>query len=124
MDEKYAYLLSIEKYAVGEYAKSKDFDTVTIVSAGWYMENLTRDGMARMVGGFALYPDEEGYLTFRIPQWGGNEEIPFIAIADDYGDLVHGVFLDPSKYHQQFIQGFSQSATATQLVKAFQKGKF
>lgn len=117
------YLFVIEKYLVGEYAKSKNFDSVTIVSAGWYMENLMREGMARIVGGFALYPDEEGYLSFQSPRWGGSEEIPFVAIADDYGDFVHGVFLDPNKYHQKFIQGFSQSATATQLVETFQKGK-
>ncbi|CAI6096893.1 unnamed protein product [Clonostachys chloroleuca] len=110
-----------EKHAVGEYAKAKSFTSVAIVSPGWYLENHLAEQLAPLFGGFPFSPDEEGYLTLKCPRWGGNEEIPFISIGDDYGDIVHGIFLSPEDYNGQLIQAVSQSATATQLVEAFQK---
>lgn len=74
------------------------------------------------MGGFPFVADDEGYLTLRVPRWGGNDEIPFISIIEDYGDLVHGVFLAPEKYNGRLLQGISSSATPEQLVSDFQKG--
>ncbi|KAJ3526654.1 hypothetical protein NM208_g11086 [Fusarium decemcellulare] len=111
-----------EKHAIGEYAKSKGvFETVNIVSPGWYMENHLVEEVAPAMGGFPFIPDEEGYLTLHVPRWGGNEEIPFIAIGEDYGDLVHGIFLDPAKYNGRLVQGISASETADKLVSDFAK---
>lgn len=93
------------------------------VSAGWYMENHLDEGLAPILGGFPFQTDEDGYYTLRIPRWGGNEEMPFISLGDDYGDIVHGVFLQPEKYNGQLVQGISQSATATQLVETFERGE-
>ena len=45
-------------------------------------------------------------------------------MSDDYGDLVHGVFLDPERYNDKLVQGASHSATAVQLVESFQQGEF
>lgn len=87
------------------------------------MENFLNEHLSRIGGGFPLYTDEEGYLTFRFPQWGGQGEIPFIAIEDDYGDLVHGVFLDPKRYNGKFIHGMSHAATPVQAVESFEKGR-
>ncbi|KAI8725404.1 NmrA domain-containing protein [Fusarium sp. LHS14.1] len=111
-----------EKHAIGEYAKSKGvFETVNIVSPGWYMENHLVEEVAPVLGGFPFVPDEEGYLTLHIPRWGGNDEIPFISIGDDYGDLVHGIFLDPSKHNGRLTQGISSSSKPEQLVSEFEK---
>ncbi|KAK7397518.1 hypothetical protein QQX98_013113 [Neonectria punicea] len=111
-----------DKHDVGEYAKSKGvFETVNIVSPGWYMENHLIEEMAPIMGGFPFVADEEGYLTLHVPRWGGNEEIPFVSIIEDYGDLVHGVFLAPKKYNGRLVQGISSSATAEQFVSDFQK---
>ncbi|KAF5549227.1 hypothetical protein FNAPI_8047 [Fusarium napiforme] len=110
------------KHAVGEYAKGKGFETVNIVSPGWYMENHLVEDFAPALGGFPFTTDEEGYLTLRVPGWGGNEEIPFISIGDDYGDLVHGIFLDPKKYNGCLVQGISASETTEKLVSEFGKG--
>ncbi|KAM5352632.1 hypothetical protein ACJ41O_005354 [Fusarium nematophilum] len=111
-----------EKHAIGEYAKSKGvFETVNIVSPGWYMENHLVEEIAPFMGGFPFTPDEEGYLTLQMPRWGGSEEIPFIAIGDDYGDLVHGIFLDPKKYNGRLVQGISSSETAEKFVSVFEK---
>ncbi|KAH7261984.1 hypothetical protein BKA59DRAFT_539634 [Fusarium tricinctum] len=110
------------KNAVGKYAKSKGvFETVNIVSAGWYLENHLVEEFAPVLGGFPYQTDEEGYLTLHIPRWGGNDEIPFIDIGDDYGDLVHGIFLDPKKYNGQLVHGISASETPEKLVSDFEK---
>ncbi|KAH7011457.1 hypothetical protein EDB80DRAFT_891270 [Ilyonectria destructans] len=111
-----------EKHDIGEYAKSKGvFETVNIVSPGWYMENHLVEEVAPVMGGFPFVADDEDYLTLRVPRWGGNDEIPFISIIEDYGDLVHGVFLTPDKYNRRLVQGISSSATPEQLVSDFQK---
>lgn len=110
------------KHAVGEYAKSKGFETVNVVSPGWYIENHLVEDFAPALGGFPFTTDEEGYLTLRVPRWGGNEEIPFISIGDDYGDLVHGIFLDPKKYNGRLVQGISASETIEKLVSEFGRG--
>ncbi|KAJ4267660.1 hypothetical protein NW762_003774 [Fusarium torreyae] len=110
------------KHAIGEYAKSKGvFDTVNIVSPGWYLENHLVEEIAPALGGFPFTTDEEGYLTLHVPHWGGNDEIPFIAIEKDYGDLVHGIFLDPKKYNGRLVQGISASETTEKLVSDFEK---
>ncbi|KAH7114811.1 hypothetical protein EDB81DRAFT_702350 [Dactylonectria macrodidyma] len=111
-----------EKYDIGEYAKNKDvFETAIIVSPGWYMENHLSEEVAPLFGGFPFTADKEGYLTLRIPRWGGNEEMPFISISDDYGDLVHGVFLAPETYNRRLVQAISSSATAGRLTADFQE---
>ncbi|CAM1500601.1 Fc.00g097630.m01.CDS01 [Cosmosporella sp. VM-42] len=111
-----------EKHAVGEYAKSKGvFETVNIVSPGWYLENHLVEEVAPLVGGFPFTADEEGYLTLHTPRWGGNNQIPYVSIIEDYGDLVHGVFLAPEKYNGRLIQGISASETPETLVSIFEK---
>lgn len=112
------------KYEVGEYAKTKGFKSVVIVCAGWYMEsNLAREIAAEM-GGFPFDVDDEGYLTFRVPRWGGANEIPFISMEDDWGDLVHGVLLDPERYDGHFIHGISDWAQPEKMVSMFQTSLF
>lgn len=86
------------------------------------MENHLVEEFAPMLGGFPFGEDDEGFMTLRVPRWGGNDEIPFISIIDDYGDLVHGVFLAPEMFNGRLVQGISASATAEQLTSEFQKG--
>jgi hypothetical protein len=80
--------------------------------------------LAPIFGGFPFSADEEGFYTLRTPTWGGSEEIPFIGIGDDYGDIVHGAFLDPAKYNGQLVQAVSRSATLDQLAQGFTKGQW
>lgn len=116
--------IRVEKHAIGEYAKSKGFKSIVIVAAGWYMENHILPEFAEVMGGFPLTPDAEGYLTLEIPRMGGNNEIPFIGIEADYGDLVHGVLLQPEAYNGQLIQAASEMATPDKLVEEFQKREY
>lgn len=85
------------------------------------MENHASLELADILGGFPFNADEEGFLTLHMPRWGGNDEIPFIAIEDDYGDFVHGVFLDPVAYNGRLIQAVSETAKPEKLVDEFQK---
>jgi hypothetical protein len=116
-------LRPIDKHAVGEYAKATGaFKSVVIVSAGWYFENFSVPDMAPIFGGFPLIPSDDGSFVFRSPTWGGKEDVPFIAMGDDYGDLVHGVFLDPESLNGKFVQAVSDIESLDDVTKAFEKG--
>ncbi|ORY04480.1 hypothetical protein BCR34DRAFT_491484 [Clohesyomyces aquaticus] len=111
-----------EKHAIGVYAQStKHFKTVTIVSPGWYFENFLVQEMAPIFGGFPFIPSDDGDLVLRCPRWGGKEDVPFIAIGDDFGDIVHGVFLEPEKWDGTLVQGVSSMRSFTDAVQAFEK---
>lgn len=112
----------IDKYAIGEYAKTKGFKGVTIVSMGWYIENHLNEGMAPILGGFPYIPGEDGVFRLRMPRWGEKNLVPFISMDADFGDIVHGVLLSPEEYNEGFIQAISQLATPDEIVKAFTKG--
>ena len=77
--------------------------------------------MAAVFGGFPAIPTED-VLVFRTPSWGGNERVPFIAIGDDFGDLVHGILLSPAdKYGGKLVQAFSDARTPQELVASFER---
>ncbi|KAK7430417.1 hypothetical protein QQZ08_002936 [Neonectria magnoliae] len=75
------------------------------------------DDIASLFGGLPYFPDEEGYLALNWSHRGGNDAAPFAAIGAGFDDSVHGVFLQPRKYHGKFIQGFSQSGSLDDVAK-------
>ncbi|KAF2278037.1 NAD(P)-binding protein [Westerdykella ornata] len=112
------------KHAIGEYARSIGaFKAVVIVSAGWYFENFLIQDIAPLFGGFPFTPSEDGTFVFRSPKWGGEEDVPFIAMADDYGDIVHGIFLEPEKWASEstLVQGVSDIKSLDEVTEAFEK---
>lgn len=113
------------KHAIGEYAqKTGAFKSVVIVSPGWYFENFLIADMAPIFGGLPFIPSEDGTMVFRSPLWGGKEDVPFIAIGDDYGDIVHGVFLEPEKWNGSLVQGVSDVSSLEDMTKSFEKCRF
>jgi hypothetical protein len=58
-------------------------------------------------------------LTLKVPTWG--KENAFVGIAEDYGDIVHGVFQDPGKWDGKRIQGVSEIIDWGLMVQAFEK---
>lgn len=113
-------LLLAEKHAIVEYALTKPFTSVVNVSPGWYMENFLVPDLAPIFGGFPHIPSSDGMLVFRTPLWGGSEAVPFISVASDFGDIVHGVLVvGPEKYHGKLVQGMSDSRTLTEVVADF-----
>ncbi|KAH7125622.1 hypothetical protein B0J11DRAFT_310636 [Dendryphion nanum] len=111
-----------DKHDIGKYAVSKGvFKSVAIVSPGWYFENFLVPDMSAVFGGFPHIPSEDGTLVFRSPKWGGKEDVPFIAISDDYGDIVHGVFLAPEKWNGKLIQGVSDIQSLDKATGGFEQ---
>lgn len=88
-----------------------------------YMENLLISDLAPIFGGFPVTPGDDGVINYVHPRWGGTEEQPMISIVADYGDLVHGVLLDPAKYNGRFVQGISESRSAEAAAEDFAQGK-
>jgi hypothetical protein len=114
----------VDKSAIVEYAKSSGaFKSVITASPGWYFENFLMTNVGKIFGGFPFIPSEDGAFVFRVPKWGGKEDVPFLAVGDDFGDIVHGIFLEPEKWDGRLAQGVSQIATFDEAVKAFEKGK-
>ncbi|KAF1995503.1 NAD(P)-binding protein [Amniculicola lignicola CBS 123094] len=110
------------KHEIGEYAKSTGaFKSVGIVSAGWYYENFLIAEMCPIFGGFPHVPTDDGSFVFRVPRWGGKEDVNFISISDDFGDIVHGVFLEPERYNGVLVQGVSDIASFDGVTAAFEK---
>lgn len=92
------------------------------VDCGFYLEAFQWEEIVSALGGFPLIPDEEGYLTIRIPKWGNDpEQIPLIAVAEDYGHVVHGVLLDPAKYNGKLVQAISDLRSYQEIADSFEK---
>jgi hypothetical protein len=120
---KRSLIASTDKNAIGEYAKStRAFKAVVIVGSGWYFENFLSRDLAPIFGGFPYIASEDGTFVLRVPKWGGKEEVPFIAIGDDFGDIVHGVFLEPEKLTGKLVQGVSDIESFDEVVAAFERG--
>ncbi|KAH6980631.1 hypothetical protein BKA56DRAFT_616474 [Ilyonectria sp. MPI-CAGE-AT-0026] len=88
---------------------------------GEYMENFFIEAIAPIFGGFPYVQDDEGFLTFHVPAWGGNEQVPYLCMNRDYGDIVHGVFLNPEEYDRKFVQAFSEPRTHHDVTNTFEK---
>lgn len=117
-------LTILEKHAIAQYAKTKAFESVISVSPGMYMENLLISDLAPIFGGFPAVPGDDGVISYVHPRWGGTGEQPMISIGADYGDLVHGVLLDPAKYNGRLVQGISESRSAEATAEDFAQGKW
>lgn len=50
--------------------------------------------------------------------------MPLISIADDFGDIVHGLFLDPEQNNGKVVQAFSDMVKFDDIVKQFSEGTF
>ena len=117
-------LTTADKHAIGEYAKSTGaFKSVVLASPGDYFENFTHADLAPVFGGFPYIPSEDGTLVFRSPKWGGKEDVPFISISDDYGDIVHGIFLEPENWNGKLVQAVSDIKSWDLTISAFERGR-
>lgn len=92
------------------------------VEPGWFMEVFLADGMAAVFGGFPQIPDQEGYMTLCVPHWGNTpERVPFTAVTEDYGHVVHGVLLDPAKHNRKLVQAVSDIRSLEEVTQIFTK---
>ncbi|XHG01186.1 hypothetical protein AWENTII_004584 [Aspergillus wentii] len=73
------------KYKIEQYAKQLDsFQSIIPIGAGWFLENFLGKEVAPIFGGFLHFPDAEGLRPFRIPYWGGEENVPWLSISGDF----------------------------------------
>ncbi|KAJ5801840.1 NAD(P)-binding protein [Penicillium pulvis] len=108
-----------EVEAIGRSLES--FQTFTPVIVSWFLENYLDLMYAEIFGGFPLKKDDEGFLTYRIPLWGGREDVPWISVTDDLGDIVHGIFLNPTRWNGRLVQANADIASFGDVVRKFVK---
>ena len=120
--EKSPVKSQIEKYAIDSQA----FETVCPIHPGFYMELFAIKELAGLFGGFPFFPDAEGFLTLRTPQWGadGPMPVPWVAVREDFGDIVHGVLLDPHRYHATAVPVVSDPRSYPEVTEIYQSGLF
>ncbi|KAJ5766298.1 NmrA-like family domain-containing oxidoreductase himF [Penicillium nucicola] len=94
------------------------FDTFTPVMVGWYLEQIG-EFTADLYGGFPVKEDSEGISTCRLPLWGGKEQMPWISIADDFGDIVHGIFLKPLRWNRRLVQCHADLLSAANMTTTY-----
>ncbi|KAJ5664872.1 uncharacterized protein N7477_007320 [Penicillium maclennaniae] len=93
------------KYKIEKYARDLGtFKSVNPVGAGWFLENFLGKEAAPVV-----------------PYWGGEENVPWLSISDDFGDIVQGIFLDPMRWDGHFVHGVSHICSFEQIVADFQE---
>ncbi|RAH81754.1 NAD(P)-binding protein [Aspergillus japonicus CBS 114.51] len=107
------------KAEVQHVAQGLGFETVTPIMPGWFFETFLEPQMAAIFGGFPVTPDEEGWLTCRAPLWGGREHVPFLSVDNDFGDIVHGVFLNPVRWNLRPIQAISDFLSFADFVNTY-----
>ncbi|PLN80794.1 NmrA family protein [Aspergillus taichungensis] len=111
------------KAKIERYAKDSGyFETVCPLYQGWYMDIFRRQDYARALGGFPYFPDDDGFRTLRVPQWGADKDmaLPWISLEDDYGDVVHGIFLEPENFDGRVIPVVSDIRTYPEVVELLQ----
>ncbi|KAI1919066.1 hypothetical protein LOZ12_002023 [Ophidiomyces ophidiicola] len=110
------------KYKIEQYIRNKSvFETVSFIGAAWFLENFLAKEVAPIFGGFPHEVDSDGFLTFVVPRWGGKEDVPFISMSDDFGDIVHGMFLDPMQWDGCIVHGCSDICSFDDVVATFEK---
>lgn len=101
----------------------QEFDSVVGAFPGWYFDLYVAPTFPEL-GGFPELVDSEGYVTFTSPRIGGEGKIQTLSIDDDFGEMVHGIFLDPGKWKNQTVQLMSDAFTYDHLVKSFTEGQY
>ncbi|KAL3455618.1 hypothetical protein BJX64DRAFT_65864 [Aspergillus heterothallicus] len=117
------------KHRVELFAREfPSFEAVIGAWPAWYFENLLDTGYACSFGGFPLHRDVEGFYTFASPRVGGDSEqgskgtVQTLGVADDFGEMVHALFLNPSEWHGRTVPCMSDSFSYEDMVKGFTEG--
>ncbi|KXG49077.1 uncharacterized protein PGRI_029470 [Penicillium griseofulvum] len=108
------------KYHVEQYGRKKAFASFTPILCASFMECFFYDPFVDAFGGFPWNPDPEtNELVFRTPPYGGKGDMPWVSCEVDLGDIVHGIFLNPSKYNQILVQATSQQIAMSDIAASY-----
>ncbi|KAI9043893.1 NmrA/HSCARG family protein [Aspergillus affinis] len=111
------------KAKIQRYAEDSGyFETVCPLYQGWYMDIFSRRDYAQALGGFPFFQDDQGFRTLRSAKWGSNADmpVPWISLKDDYGDIVHGIFLEPESWNGRIVPTVSDISTYPGVTETFQ----
>jgi len=86
------------------------------------MEDFLMPSFYQGFGGFPFNKDSEGQLTLRSPLIGGAENVPWICMEEDFGDLVHGIFLNPLRWNRRTVQAVGDIQSWAEIVDTFVRG--
>ncbi|CAG8888526.1 unnamed protein product [Penicillium egyptiacum] len=113
---------NFHKNNISDYAKQAGFRSTVNVNVGWMMENFWNPAYEKAFGGFARLEDPASYLTIDLFPIGNTpESTPFTSVRDDYGDIVHGVFLDPGSWDKQTVWAVSQPLSFQGFADAYNR---
>ncbi|KAJ5766292.1 uncharacterized protein N7511_003908 [Penicillium nucicola] len=112
-------ILDVKAHGESWGRASPAFITFTPIMSSWYLEDFLMPSFYKGFGGFPWNEDDEGYLTFRSPLIGGPEHVPWICIDDDFGDLVHGIFLTPMRWNHRVVQAVGDIISFEGVVDTF-----
>lgn len=75
-------------------------------------------------GGFPWFRSDDNHdsIVLRVPPYGGDGRMPWVSLQDDFGDIVHGIFLEPERYHHRPVQAISELIRYEDLAEEFTKG--
>ena len=111
-----------EKFKIQQYISSAGFATASFIAAGCYLENFY---WPELGGGFPFVPGDDGVYSIRYPAWGPPDApMAFTAIADDFGDFVHGMLLDVGAWNGKTVMANSALLSRTELIEGFEKCRF
>ncbi|KAJ5192828.1 hypothetical protein N7449_008970 [Penicillium cf. viridicatum] len=103
-----------------EYARSNAlFTTFTALLPASFMECWTFEPFCETWGGFPLAPKENGDIVLAMPPYGGDGRMPWVSVQDDFGDIVHGILLDPVRYDKRRVQAISTLVVFEDMARAF-----
>ncbi|KAH7356365.1 hypothetical protein BKA66DRAFT_428362 [Pyrenochaeta sp. MPI-SDFR-AT-0127] len=108
------------KAEITRYSRQAGFESAVTITAGWTMDIFFMDIYTKTFGGFATVPDQEGYLTLKLPPFGSESGlVPWTSCSDDFGDAVHGIFLNPMRYNGQSLWAISCEETFAGVTEIF-----
>ncbi|KAJ5130688.1 uncharacterized protein N7515_006727 [Penicillium bovifimosum] len=113
------------KSYAAEYAQQRGyFTTFTPLLPASFMECWMDESFCKTWGGFPWF-GEDGHdkngVVLSAPPYGGDGRMPWVSLQDDFGDIVHGIFLNPTQYHHRPVQAISGMIRYEDLAKAFTK---
>ncbi|KAJ5974911.1 Cytochrome P450 [Penicillium waksmanii] len=112
-------ILDIKAWGEAWGRENPAFITFTPIMSSWYMEDFLMPSFYQGFGGFPFNKDSEGQLTLRSPLIGGGENVPWICIEEDFGDLVHGIFLNPLRWNRRTVQAVGDIQSFADVVDTF-----
>jgi hypothetical protein len=106
------------KCAIANYGRKAGFASFVEVNIGWAMDIFWMETYGKAFGGFATIPDSEGFLTLKLFPMA---KTPWTSVWDDYGDAVHAVLLDPTRYNNRTIWAISDVASFEDVADTYNR---